>query len=224
MGKSGCVQALAFTLAIVFVTITGHADSFEAQRSYTNVPAAKMYAAELQAAGSALKRSVERSCTVQFQINESAATFYRVMNWTAVCHDAGNGSTNVTLAVQMQSTIDWGNDEAKQKAAAEFWSHLDAALGGAATTSSPVPSASPALPAPAPANNSAATGVAHIASEPAGADIEVDGEYAGNTPSDLKLKAGSHSLKVSKKGFSPWQRTIKIEAGESRSFNAELQK
>ena len=43
-----------------------------------------------------------------------------------------------------------------------------------------------------------------ISSEPSGADISVDGDYAGSTPSELKLKPGPHSLKITKKDYEPW--------------------
>lgn len=159
------------------------AQSFEAQRSF-GAPVDRVYAAEQQAAGDMLKRTVERACLVQFQSNEAVTTFYRVMNWTATCRDAGNGSTTVTLAVQVQSTIVWGNEEAKQKVASQYWSDMDKALatGSAPARASPPPGGAPPPPATSPSAATNATGLAHITSEPAGAEIEVDGEYAGNTP------------------------------------------
>ncbi|MGA3213638.1 MAG: PEGA domain-containing protein, partial [Terriglobales bacterium] len=202
------------------------AESFDTQRTYS-APVDRVYAAELQAAGAMLKRSVERSCTVQFQTNEAVTTYYRVMNWKATCRNAPSGGTTVTLEVQVQSTIVWGNEEAKQKVAAQFWSDMDKVLAQASAPSaapptpaisSPHPAAEPSPAPPATGTASSATGLAHITSEPSGAEIEVDGEYAGNTPSDLKLKAGAHNLKISKKGFAPWQHAIKIDSGESRTF------
>lgn len=223
--------ALLGVAALLFSALPNlAAESFDTQRTYS-APVDRVYAAELQAAGSMFKRSVERSCTVQFQSNEAVTTYYRVMNWKATCRNAAGGGTTVTLEVQVQSTIVWGNEEAKQKVASQFWSDMDKALAqGTApasptpATPSPGPTAAPSPTAPAPGNSGTPTGLAHIASEPSGAEIEVDGEYAGNTPSDVKLKPGSHTLKLSKKGFAPWQRTIKIDSGESRTFSAELQK
>jgi hypothetical protein len=66
--------------------------------------------------------------------------------------------------------------------------------------------------------------VVQVSSEPSGADITLDGDYAGSTPSQLKLKPGSHSVKILKRGFEPWERFIKVEAGESRNIAAELEK
>jgi PEGA domain len=63
-----------------------------------------------------------------------------------------------------------------------------------------------------------------VNSDPTGADITVDGNYSGSTPSTLKLSAGSHVLDVSKEGFGKWERKISIEAGGNITVDAILQK
>jgi hypothetical protein len=63
-----------------------------------------------------------------------------------------------------------------------------------------------------------------VTSEPQGADIYIDGEFKGATPSQLKAAPGSHALKVSRPGFSDWQRNIVVEAGTAVTFNAILVK
>jgi hypothetical protein len=40
-----------------------------------------------------------------------------------------------------------------------------------------------------------------IASTPAGADIEVDGKFVGDTPATVQLSSGDHAIKISKKGY-----------------------
>lgn len=62
-----------------------------------------------------------------------------------------------------------------------------------------------------------------IVSSPEAADIEVDGSFVGNTPSAIDLPVGEHTVIVSKKGFEPWKRTIKLAAGDIK-LNAELEK
>jgi hypothetical protein len=62
-----------------------------------------------------------------------------------------------------------------------------------------------------------------IVSNPDAADIEVDGSFVGNTPSAIDLPVGEHSVIISKKGFEPWKRTIKLAAGDIK-LNAELEK
>lgn len=63
-----------------------------------------------------------------------------------------------------------------------------------------------------------------IKSDPEGADITVDGNYSGSTPSTLKLAAGSHVLDVTMQGFGKWERKISIEAGGNITVDATLPK
>ena len=51
------------------------------------------------------------------------------------------------------------------------------------------------------------------ASTPPGADIEVDGNFVGSTPSSVSVSPGEHTVKLIKSGYSPWERKIKITAG-----------
>ena len=99
---------------------------------------------------------------------------------------------------------------------------------------SPVPNAapnaapSPAPPAPspnaaAPASPDAVASV-QLSSDPSGAEITIDGSYAGNTPSLIKLRPGTHSIRMTMPGYSPWVRSIETAAGESRNFAATLDK
>ena len=61
-----------------------------------------------------------------------------------------------------------------------------------------------------------------IDSAPAGADIEIDGAFVGNTPSTVSVAAGSHQIAVKKKGFTDWSKTLNVTAG-SIHLNAELE-
>ena len=61
-----------------------------------------------------------------------------------------------------------------------------------------------------------------VVSTPAGADIEVDGNFIGNTPSSVNLTSGSHQVVVKKKGFVDWNKTLNVTGG-SISLNAELE-
>jgi hypothetical protein len=63
-----------------------------------------------------------------------------------------------------------------------------------------------------------------VTSEPLGADIFVDGRFKGATPSQLKAVPGPHTLKVSRPGFSEWQRSIVLDSGTAVTFNAILVK
>jgi hypothetical protein len=64
----------------------------------------------------------------------------------------------------------------------------------------------------------------HIESSPLGADIEVDGGFVGNTPSDIQVAEGDHTVAVKKSGFKNWERKLKSSSGSSVSLNAEMEK
>jgi hypothetical protein len=61
-------------------------------------------------------------------------------------------------------------------------------------------------------------------SNPSGADIEVDGAFVGNTPSDVQVAEGEHTVSVKKGGFKDWERKMKVSGGSSVRLNAELEK
>jgi PEGA domain len=88
--------------------------------------------------------------------------------------------------------------------------------------------------APAPATNltagghdesaSPTTAKLQIDSTPPGADIEVDGNFVGSTPSDVQVAEGDHTIVVKKSGFRSWERKLKSSAGSSVHVGAELEK
>jgi hypothetical protein len=81
-----------------------------------------------------------------------------------------------------------------------------------------------ALSAPAAAVAPAALAQASLAidSTPAGADIEIDGAFVGNTPSTVSIAPGSHQIAVKKKGFTDWTKTLNVTGGTVH-LNAELE-
>jgi hypothetical protein len=68
------------------------------------------------------------------------------------------------------------------------------------------------------------TGKLSVGSVPDGADIEVDGSFVGNTPSDVQVADGDHTVTVKKAGFKDWERKLKVTSGSSVRLNAELEK
>jgi len=62
-----------------------------------------------------------------------------------------------------------------------------------------------------------------IESTPPGADIELDGAFAGDTPSSLGVATGEHVIKITKTGYKPWERKIRISTGTVK-LTAELEK
>jgi hypothetical protein len=53
-----------------------------------------------------------------------------------------------------------------------------------------------------------------VSSTPDGADIEIDGNFVGSTPSTMGVAAGPHQLSVKKAGFKPWERKITVSSGQ----------
>src|ERR1700677_313772 len=61
-----------------------------------------------------------------------------------------------------------------------------------------------------------------ITSVPAGADVELDGDFIGNTPSSIGVSSGDHTISVKKNGYKTWERKIKVSSGKVNVF-AELE-
>ena len=119
----------------------------------------------------------------------------------------------------------------KDKNVAEFTGNQTAYLIKQALKNISLSSIAPAPPSASavPTSGTAQAGPEAIASiqfssDPSGAEITVDGNYAGNTPSLIKLKPGTHSVKITKNGYAPWVRSINTEGGESRNIAADLEK
>ncbi len=87
----------------------------------------------------------------------------------------------------------------------------------AESAGAPAPSAASATPPPAPKNapvpRAAPKAVLDIWSEPAGADISLDGGYVGKTPYSLAVAAGEHTITLHKQDFGSWQRRMQVEGG-----------
>jgi hypothetical protein len=60
-----------------------------------------------------------------------------------------------------------------------------------------------------------------IESSVPGADISVDGNFVGNTPSTLTVAPGQHTIALSKKGYADWSRTMNV-SGSAVHLNADL--
>lgn len=57
-----------------------------------------------------------------------------------------------------------------------------------------------------------------LESEPAGAEILLDGEVSGITPATVEVMAGERQLMLRKSGFASWQQDLVIAAGEPQSL------
>jgi hypothetical protein len=61
-----------------------------------------------------------------------------------------------------------------------------------------------------------------ISSDPPGADIEIDGNFVGSTPSTVGAEPGQHQISLKKSGFKPWERKITVSTGQV-NVNASLE-
>lgn len=61
-----------------------------------------------------------------------------------------------------------------------------------------------------------------VSSTPDGADIEIDGNYVGSTPSTVGAAAGQHQISVKKSGFKLWEKKITVTTGQI-NVNATLE-
>jgi len=64
----------------------------------------------------------------------------------------------------------------------------------------------------------------NFSSTPPGAEITLDGKYVGNTPSEIAVGAGSHTVVYSLPGFTEWKRDLTVMAGSELTVSAILQK
>ena len=81
-----------------------------------------------------------------------------------------------------------------------------------------------AAPTPNPNNAEVKTAAeAEVTSEPGGADIEIDGNFVGSTPSTMGVAPGQHTIAVKKAGYKPWEKTVTVSSGHIK-LNAELEK
>ena len=96
-----------------------------------------------------------------------------------------------------------------------------------ASHAAPQPSASgssPALGLPVPASALEVANSAQLAitSNPPGAEVSVDGNFVGNTPSEIGLAAGLHTVTISKRGYKTWERKLTVSSGKV-TVTAELE-
>ena len=75
-----------------------------------------------------------------------------------------------------------------------------------------------------PVSGATSTAKLSISSVPDGADIEIDGNFSGNTPSDLEVPEGDHAITVKKSGYKAWERKLKVVAGSNINLKPELEK
>ena len=67
-------------------------------------------------------------------------------------------------------------------------------------------------------------GTLSITSDPSGAKVYVDGEYKGTTPLSIKLKAGTYSVVLKKRGYEEYATDIIIKSNKENKISATLKR
>jgi hypothetical protein len=84
-----------------------------------------------------------------------------------------------------------------------------------------VAAAAPAPEAAVQPAGAASTTELTLLSAPDGADIELDGAFVGSTPSTVALANGDHTVRVTKKGYQPYEKKLRTSGG-TINLRAEL--
>jgi len=62
-----------------------------------------------------------------------------------------------------------------------------------------------------------------IVSTPSGASVSLDGKTVGVTPiTGTEVSAGSHSLRITKEGYEPYEKSVTVSSGEQSAVDATL--
>jgi hypothetical protein len=131
---------------------------------------------------------------------------------SAVLNDKDNGAS-CELQVQTAYSGLVNND------AGDLKKRVEESLAKLKSVPLPAPTAASEQSGSAPAPIQASLA---IDSTPAGADIEIDGAFVGNTPSTVSVAPGSHQIAIKKKGFNDWSKTLNVSGGTIH-LNAELE-
>ena len=78
------------------------------------------------------------------------------------------------------------------------------------------------FPDSAPPPASTASAQLEVTSNPAKAEILVDGNFVGSTPSELAVSSGFHTITISKHGYKTWERKLTVSSGKI-SIAADLE-
>ena len=176
-------------------------------------PIERVYLAAVQVAASHwhLQYSDKETRTLSFSTGRNMRV-WEGFDMSVVCLDLGNGRTKVTLHPQKRGEqtqmFAWKEGN---RISRDFLSALNKSLA-----ESPQPDQTGAQPSQTGANVTVA-----IVSIPAGAEIFVDQNFVGNTPSSIAVSTGKHLISVRKRGYKDWERALAVSGG-TVNLNAEL--
>ena len=84
-------------------------------------------------------------------------------------------------------------------------------------------SAGSATPVPAPAADPVKI-LIRFTSNPGNAEVAIDGDFWGSTPTDaILMQPGRHTIVMKERGFQRWERKITVAPGDTRTIHADLE-
>lgn len=87
----------------------------------------------------------------------------------------------------------------------------------------PPPVVADVAPPPPPPLPVANPGRLELTSEPSGAEVRIDGQFAGKTPLEVPIKGlGIRQVVIEQRGFSPWTVQVRSGPGERARLHAQL--
>jgi len=124
-----------------------------------------------------------------------AAPFFLFMHGKDISIPKG---TEITAYVNGDMQLDRAKFQSAQSVT------VPAAAAATAATASAVASPNP---------DQTAGAQLEVSSTPSGAEIEIDGNFVGSTPSTVGVIAGQHQLAVKKNGFKTWEKKVSVSSG-----------
>lgn len=71
-------------------------------------------------------------------------------------------------------------------------------------------------------NQQVTNGYISVTSSPSGGDVYIDGNYKGDTPLTVLVSTGSHTVKVTRSGYSAYSKTVTVSSGSTTKVTASL--
>lgn len=205
-------------LAVVLLAVGALAQETPewAVRDYA-APPSHVFAAALrsiQTQKHEVKAKDDRLYTVDFHVGITAWSWG--YNMRLVVTPVGEEQSKVTVGVLKSGgkVFSWGSGK---KEVRKILGGIDAELA-----SLKLPSQAPAPVATKDPAEQMCT--VAVTSEPAGADVELDGKFVGNTPAKLRLKPGDYVVTVRKQGYVVWERKVSAIPDNELTIRAELDK
>jgi hypothetical protein len=155
--------------------------------------------------------------------HEGGKSFVRHKNKVAVFARVSGDSVISKSTVSLGGSVQDACEAIKADWAVHGSAIREASMAAADPPRKDPPPQPAAMPAPS-APPTTATGKLSITTIPDGADIEVDGSFVGNAPSEVQLPDGDHTVTLRKAGFKDWARKLKVSSGSNVRLNAELEK